>query len=461
MWSKQADGRNKHINTGNPCKTNSSKSQRKRKTDKKCDSSTTPTQPQHTSKKSVTKQTSSNKPSTKAGKRDQHNTSIDVVDHKAPDLIEDIKESCKLGDDQIDVSKEPVAPLITQYDDDATADVVLRKKNDDATPPVDPLKRYSDSMVNDNFVNGNTECVNKFTLPRAHSGFFLLSSSKDRESDPKEKKRRFSDLFRHTLGKGSTDEPDAKMAEFSINEVGKVTVLDGNDKKLNKKAVKRSDSKLQKPKTNKPTETKIAGDTTPNSVLKRVRSRIYKTKTENCVSIVPSMPDIREQKEKKSKKSGSKDGTAVVDKKGFDFRLLRQSSNLEFTRTRPYCVSVTPKKAPINDVIMVPDEKPILAKSKSSSAINLSLLRTRRKLVDSKKHSSNTKSVEDEFDFMAYENNYKNSKVSLLKSFGSQEYINRLNNNVANAYINNMNRRTSCIPSVNITGNLHCIFHAT
>lgn len=77
----------------------------------------------------------------------------------------------------------------------------------------------------------------------------------------------------------------------------------------------------------------------------------------------------------------------------FEFRLIRQTSNLE--RIRPRTFGLKPASTDSKD------EKPVLAKSKSSSAINLSLLRVRRnKLLEQAK--KNCKLVHNEFDFIAF-----------------------------------------------------------
>lgn len=78
----------------------------------------------------------------------------------------------------------------------------------------------------------------------------------------------------------------------------------------------------------------------------------------------------------------------------FEFRLIRQTSNLERIRPRTFGL----KPASSSDA---KDEKPVLAKSKSSSAINLSLLRVRRnKLLEQAK--KNCTLVHNEFDFIAF-----------------------------------------------------------
>lgn len=263
-------------------------------------------------------------------------------------------------------------------------DVILRNSNN--TTLVDQnntnLKRYSDSYVIENNVlqqiNDTKKQQNGQKLTRAVSGFFVIDNTK--------KNRRFSDIFRHT-GSG------VKNLSNSIENL-------------------QMDVK----------------NATNDSYLKRVKSKIYKTTKNEQIDEPDSncSTKIKKLKMKKNSIGIPEDEVAILTPPGlkkssthFDFRLIRQSSNLERIsnnrqKTFGVCKAIDENHVVNNNG----KDRPILEKSKSSSAINLSLLRARRNKVLNL-NTNNCKSVENEFNFIAFSNNNLKNNV-----FGSEINLN-------------------------------------
>lgn len=357
------------------------------------------------------------------------------------------------------------------------ADVVLRselpKSIDWETNDLNnTLKRYSDSFV---IATENHRKPNE--LSRAQSGFLVTNTEACEliKVDKCERKsRRFSDLFRHGNLKTSSScdaikiqpkmikESNCQNDEFSEvtfrkkNEPQKeceskdVNTKQRKEKKPSKTdkqslsrdnaaKAKKSQNKNQK-STDKSNKEEKEQSPANSSYLKRVKSKIYKSKNET-VSAQPSMPDINENGKLKKNKKKNDDIFKIpllnpeVRKSStyLDFRLIRQTSNLECVRPKSFVPVKSASNAGISELdgqhtqhlLQVPViEKPFLAKSKSSSSINLNLLRARRKknLFDSL-GGKHLKMAEDEFEFIAFGDipNYP------LKEFGS---LKSLNNNV-------------------------------
>ncbi|GJQ79313.1 hypothetical protein Trydic_g16180 [Trypoxylus dichotomus] len=324
----------------------------------------------------------------------------------------------------------------------------VKFRNDALTRYCDPngsVKRYSDSFI----IEQNSSSKNSrldSNLSRARSGFFISETeTRDEFVKSGRKSRRFSDIFkyggiRHSdscddlkfCGKMLVqDEVNGNVAEVSLRKPIKCIDMDDKSKKGPKK-VNRSDSRNSastKPKpiskSSKPPEnSQITTNSPNNSYLKRVRSKIYRPKSENA-NVLPSMPEIsesvKEKKNKNKKVESKKENESTISKSSvphIDFRLIRQTSNLE--SIRPGLLGH--KKSISNVGIDSVDgtiEKPVLAKSKSSSAINLNLLRTRRnKLMEQIR--KNSKSVQDEFDFISFGGNVG---AQMNRRFGSQNLV--------------------------------------
>lgn len=466
MWSKQADTRNKNATSFKSKITN-----RKQKTSETRTSATQLSDSTAASPNSATPRDG------KAGKKQKNRKNRkDCPQAKQvssePDLIDGLKKistddktktKATITVDEVTKSTNANVELSVETDG-RLADVVLRNdgKPNGSVDLVDGgvdsynLKRYSDSFVisaDDSGSVRNNNCQPK--LSRAVSGF-IFTEPDTAEYNIKEgkvgrKTRRFSDLFHYGALKTCNSCDNLKISpkmikNFEVDETGALDddLRDVILRKVQQKPSTDTPKKAKGGKTNENGDSKNADvkntkckvETMPmtntnNSYLKRVKSKIYKTKNDNNVgSSLPSMPDISEtvkSKKTKNKKNAEikskvigdgSEATPEVRKSiaHFDFRLIRQTSNLERIRPRTF----GPKKSSSNTGITdIPDaataasnlsaEKPVLAKSKSSSAINLNMLRTRRNKIMEQVKNRNCKVVQNEFDFIAFSNRINSS----------------------------------------------------
>lgn len=224
------------------------------------------------------------------------------------------------------------------------------------------------------------------------------------------------------------------MADKSKKNYKKVTK---NESRNSNTAKAKSSTKSSKSPNNE-----AVPNSTNNSYLVRVKSKIYRTKGANNTA-APSMPEISENTKEKKNKSKVLEARDEVEPNlrnsvsHFDFRLIRQTSNLESIKP-----SLLGSKKSLSNVIVDgvdgTSEKPVLAKSKSSSSINLNLLRTRRnKLMEHIR--KNSKSVQDEFDFISF-SNIQNAGIN--RTFGSQNLINTLSETVYRRPVSWLHRNT-------------------
>lgn len=371
---------------------------------------------------------------------------------------EEVRECANTRNNKDDVSG------LSRITDDSVCRISLTSnetdvkfRNDTLTRLCDPngsIKRYSDSFIIEQNNGAKNNRVDS-NLSRARSGFFITEAENcDEFVKPGRKSRRFSDIFKYGAVKNSDscdnlklsdkmlvqDEINGGITEVTLRKANTTEDMDDKSKK-NTKKVTRSDSRgstTSKSKTNNKTvktpEKTNAPNSANNSYLKRVKSKIYRPKSDVSVSALPSMPEISENI--KSKKNKNKKPETIKENEPtnlrnsvshFDFRLLRQTSNLEIIRPG----LLGHKKSISNVGVDCTDgavEKPILAKSKSSSAINLNLLRTRRNKI-MEQIRKNSKSVQDEFDFISF-NGIENSSVQLTRKFGSQNLVNTFNDSV-------------------------------
>lgn len=146
-----------------------------------------------------------------------------------------------------------------------------------------------------------------------------------------------------------------------------------------------------------------------DSYLKRVKSKIYKHRNDSNVSEMTEDKNKKIKEKKMSKISQTCDNipeeNEVQIKKSASTNFLRQYSNLE--RVRPKTFGVRNSTIGVSDlvdsttnVLKVPIEQPKLMKSKSSSAINLNLLRNRRNKIQ--EQCRNSKNADVEFSFIAF-----------------------------------------------------------
>lgn len=487
MWSKQADARNKNVTSLKGKITN-----RKRKTSK---TRSTAVQSPTDSNVSVNAASSRENKTTKKQKNRKSRKDgcqakqVEATLNSEPDLIDGlnkipadkVKTNATISKDEVIKSANTDVELSVKSDG-RLADVVLRndgKANEsfDSVNGVADFKRYSDSFVIGTDSTDGVRNVCQPKLSRAVSGFILTEAENSdyiiKEEKVGRKTRRFSDLFHYGALKTYNSCDNLKvnskmMKHFDVvengrldDDIGEVVLKNVQQKssseaKKNTKGVKINESVDNKNLGNAENAVKGKVDVpltnTNSSYLKRVKSKIYKNKTENSVgSSLPTMPDISEtvkSKKNKNKKNAeikskvpvAVDGSeAIPDVKKsiphFDFRLIRQTSNLERIRPRTFGPKKSSSNAGIpdladNTVLTVKhDEKPILAKSKSSSAINLNMLRTRRNKIMEQVKNRNCKVVQNEFDFIAFTNrNSANGQAGRM--FGGHNTEVKVNNSV-------------------------------
>lgn len=317
-----------------------------------------------------------------------------------------VKKSSKSKKSKKDAQTKP--DLI----EDIKTDLVVLRNGDDNNKKNGNVKRYSDSFVLADDSTKKIETTGK--LSRAASGFILPEEEKFER-----KTRRFSDLFKYGALKSYNSCDNLKILPRTMET--KITdEIDGVLLREPKKPEIISKEPFEKKKEITPQMTN-----TNNSYLKRVKSKIYKTKNDGA------MPDISEtttktKKIKNKKNTEIKENAEEPAKLSFDFRLIRQTSNLERIRPRSFAPKKCSSNTGIAELANQPvQEKPILVKSKSSSAISLNLLRTRRNKILEQVKNRNCKVVENEFDFIPFGNSLRSSQ----RLYGSQT-LHMLNNNV-------------------------------
>lgn len=269
--------------------------------------------------------------------------------------------------------------VIVCRDDYCDGDVTVRSR----TQPVNPSVRYSDSYV----TNKNIKQSEKNKKTRS-----VYVDCDVQRADSFKYKPTNSSLYRSR----QTDK------QAKVENKNKKNPKQDIDVNLDEK----------KKKTEKETHNN-------NSYLKRVKSKIYKHKNEGT----DDEKKVKKMKEKKTQVKNSKipkisdipEEREVNIKKSTSTLFLRQYSNLERVRPRTF----GPKNIGISDlvdsttnILQVPVEQPKLTKSKSSSAINLNLLRSRRNKIQ--EQSKNCKNADTEFSFFAYNNGKENRGLCSL-----------------------------------------------
>lgn len=200
--------------------------------------------------------------------------------------------------------------------------------------------------------------------------------------------------------------------------------VDCNDGDLVKAPVNTTTQKTDsEDKKNKKAKDAVNND----SYLKRVKSKIYKhsrsdsSVSQNSSEGVSDNETKTKPKKMKEKKVSTKSSKIpkICDnipeeticenpklKKSASTIFLRQYSNLERVRPKTFGVrsggffGVTDLVDSTANILNVPVEPPKLTKSKSSSAINLNLLRARRNKIQ--EQSKNCKNADTEFSFITY-----------------------------------------------------------
>lgn len=295
---------------------------------------------------------------------------------------------------------------IIQTDDLELADVVLRTsvpsevveqnfKNSNS-------KRFSDSFV---IENGASNTI----IPRAVGGIIVPDELYVNDKTSK-KSRRLSDLFRPNAMKStcSVENLSIKQIDQNLAKSEKETAKTGDKGNVDPKIKRHKKGSSYPNITPSSKEAKNAKnieqaqniDSSTNSYLKRVKSKIYKSKSD-LNGILPSKTNMS----RKSTNCERIPEDVVIDLKkpsNVDFRLIRQSSNLEQIRSKTFGIMKSNSNTGIADLDEGIAKKPLLAKAKSSSAINLSLLRMRRSRILEQVKEGRCKDVFDEFDFIAF-----------------------------------------------------------
>ncbi|KAJ3662252.1 hypothetical protein Zmor_006608 [Zophobas morio] len=298
---------------------------------------------------------------------------------------------------------------IIQTDDLDLADVTLRTSVPNEVVEQN-LKNTHQKRFSDGYVIENG--ANNVLLTRAVSG--ILGPEELYTGDKTSKKgRRLSDLFRHGTLKttNSLENLTMRHSEYTPLKTVKESSKASSDKasadsknKRHKKSssnpTTKTDASPKEAKNAKNSEQVQAAKQTSenNSYLKRVKSKIYKTKTEGN-GILPSKTNV-------SKKSTNceriPEDVELRKPINSDFRLIRQSSNLEQFRSKTFGLMKSSSNTGIADIDDGLTKKPLLAKAKSSSAINISLLRMRRSRIFEQLKEGRCKEAFDEFDFIAF-----------------------------------------------------------
>ncbi|EFA00242.2 hypothetical protein TcasGA2_TC003070 [Tribolium castaneum] len=252
-------------------------------------------------------------------------------------------------------------------------------------------KRFSDGFVIENGAN--------VRLTRAVSG--ILGPEELYTGDKTAKKgRRLSDLFRHGTLKAtnSLENLNMKHSDHLIKEPLNKATADSKTKRHKKgSSYPLANNKEAKNAKNSEAAQATKQNSENNSYLKRVKSKIYKTKSETN-ALLPSKTTVS----KKSSQCERIPEDVELRKSNFDFRLIRQSSNLEQVRSRTFGLMKSSSNTGIADMEDGIAKKPLLAKAKSSSSINLNLLRMRRSRILDQLQEGRCKDVFDEFDFIAF-----------------------------------------------------------
>nr|XP_022904350.1 uncharacterized protein LOC111416533 isoform X1 [Onthophagus taurus] len=277
-------------------------------------------------------------------------------------------------------------------------DVVVNLNN--RTAIVSDVKRYSDS-----FIQAGCNKIDKIdgNLSRSRSGFLTDDDKESPKSDKSDRKsRRFSDIFRYGAYRTDLDviknqEERKKMISSSSGDTKK-----GKINNTVKSATGNRNLAMVGGTPNKPEKTLSTCSDSNNSYLKRVKSKICRTRTDDPSTIYENDENLKQRNNLRSSVSH------------FDFRLIRQTSNLEKV-VRPSVLGHKKCASNVGVGETISDEKPVLAKSKSSSAINLGLLRTRRnKILEQIK--KNVKPAENEFDFIAFTRSHRDKNDFIEES---------------------------------------------
>lgn len=260
-----------------------------------------------------------------------------------------------------------------------------------------------------------------------------------------ENKRSVKNKKKHDKSKhGKSDVDITASATVSDKDTRNKKTSGASGMTVNTDSVKTLDKKAKK--TGKESEN--------SSYLKRVKSRIYKSRSDSNASLnsaerASDVEPMTKTKAKKVKEKKSPDKNHKIPKISEDIfeeaspdvqlrkssvpMFLRQSSNLERVRPRTFGLRTSASNVGISDlvdsttnILNVPIEQPKLMKSKSSSAINLNLLRTRRSKLQ-EQYRKSCKNAETEFDFIAY--GAVNKSVTVARKFGANNPPVTINSN--------------------------------
>ncbi|KAK9891315.1 hypothetical protein WA026_014557 [Henosepilachna vigintioctopunctata] len=388
MWSKQADMSNKNVTSSFKNKITNRK-RRNSKSSNPNNSITAPSTVAEVNNKSVCEANDANNDQMKQkSKKNRKSCSSNLLNKSQND--ETLKNSPKTktpvsqknNKNKCDNLKN-VEPDVVLRNVVPSTDLLTRKNIKD-----DVIKRFSDSFIVENGRGGTKKPCDTVdgVMPQC---------------DKTKKNRRFSDLFK------SSNTMSGSVEDFKL---------------LPDKVLLRQNSELCLKKNNEKNEMQKGGDNKncskeiSDSYLKRVKSKIYKSTKGDAVN------GDKKTKLKKCKDTGIPEECEHELRKSssnFDFRLLRQTSNLEgIWPLRSNCEKSDGTKT--MDSLFV---KPTLEKAKSSSAINLNLLRTRRNKIMEQVKKRNCQEAKNEFDFVGFGNVLNDSLLFSKRLSSSQTHV--------------------------------------
>ncbi|KAL3284892.1 hypothetical protein HHI36_019028 [Cryptolaemus montrouzieri] len=277
-------------------------------------------------------------------------------------------------------SKSTEPDVVLRYTAPST-DLMTRKNVKDEV-----IKRFSDSFIVENGKSGKKSCDTiDGVIPHC---------------DKTKKNRRFSDLFKTSSAISGSVEDFKLLPDKVLLRQNSELCLKKNEK-----------NEMAKNNDNKNGSKDIS-----DSYLKRVKSKIYKSSKSDTLN------HDKKTKPKKGKDNGIPEECELELRKStsnFDFRLLRQTSNLEgIWPLRSHCEKSDGTKT--MDSLFV---KPTLEKAKSSSAINLNLLRTRRNKIMEQVKRRNCQEAKNEFDFVGFGNALNDSLLFSKRLSSSQTLV--------------------------------------
>lgn len=355
------------------------------------------------------------------------NNSVDVT---APQRSDQMRS--KPGDSYNGISS-------VRYSDSYVASKNTRDKNNEKTLNNNSVLKKSrsvlDSYSSDNSVDRSDSVKYK------PAGSSLYRARQSHQKCATDTKMQYSSRQLTDADKQAKSNDGAENKRKNKKKSGKSKQLDAdcNDSDSRKTAVKGEQLSVAEVTITDDKKNKKTTKDTPNnnSYLKRVKSKIYKhSRSDSSISqnssegVSDTDSKIKTSKKMKDKKAHAKNSKipkitedipeeSACDhklKKSHSTNFLRQYSNLERVRPKSFGVKsgaflgISDLVDSTTNILNVPVEQPKLTKSKSSSAINLNLLRSRRNKVI--EQSKNCKNADTEFSFFTYHTGHKSDNAN-------------------------------------------------